>query len=94
MNLLLDAPSQQRQEEIAKLKREVGQCSAAGPVRAENWLRGQFNLTCAGGTVGVFFTMAPTQPPKVQHLAFQKLANDKFIMGAPTGAPAGVACRQ
>src|SRR5215471_9329140 len=94
MNLLLDASLQQRQEEIAKLKGEVGECSAAGTVRAENWLRAQFNLTCAKGTVGVFFTMAPTQPPKVQHLAFQKLANDKVIMGAPTGAPAGVACAQ
>jgi CubicO group peptidase (beta-lactamase class C family) len=94
MNLLVDAPSQQRQEEIAKLKGEVGQCSAASAVRAENWLRGQFNLTCARGTVGVFFTLAPTQPPRVQHLAFQKLSNDKVIMGAPTGAPAGVACTQ
>jgi CubicO group peptidase (beta-lactamase class C family) len=94
MNLLLDAPAQQRQEEIAKLKSEVGECSAAGTVRAENWLRGQFNLRCAQGTVGVFFTMAPTQPPRVQHLAFQKLANDKMIMGAPTGAPTGVACTQ
>jgi CubicO group peptidase (beta-lactamase class C family) len=93
MNLLLDEPGEQRKNEIEKLKNEVGECRAAGPVMPENWLRGQFNMTCAKGAVGVFFTMAPTQPPRVQHLAFHKLsANTR--MGAPTGPPAGVACSQ
>lgn len=94
MNLLLDAPGEQRKAEIQKLKDEVGECRAAGPVMPENWLRGQFNMSCEKGTVGVFFTMSPTQPPRVQHLAFQKLASDSVRMGAPTGAPAGVACSQ
>jgi CubicO group peptidase (beta-lactamase class C family) len=94
MNLLLDAPGEQRKSEIQKLKNEVGECRAAGPVMPENWLRGQFNMTCARGTVGVFFTMSPTQPPRVQHLAFQKLATETARMGAPTGAAAGVACSQ
>jgi CubicO group peptidase (beta-lactamase class C family) len=94
VNLLLDAPAAQRQAEIQRLKEEVGECSDAGPVLPENWLRGQFNLKCAGGTVGVFFTLSPTQPPMVQHLAFQKLASEDVRMGAPTGAPAGVACAQ
>ena len=60
----------------------------------ENWLRGQFNMKCAKGIVGVFFTMSPTEPPAVQHLAFEKLASESVRMGAPTGAPAGVACSQ
>ncbi len=94
MNLLLDMPGKDRSAEIQKLKTEVGDCRLAGPVRAENWLRGQFNLSCTNGTVGVFFTMAPTQPPMVQHLTFQKLPSDAIKMGAPTGAPAGVACTQ
>lgn len=94
MNLFLDAPVEQRKAEIAALKAEVGECSAAGPVLPENWLRGQFNMKCEKGTVGVFFTMAPTQPPLVQHLAFQKLASENVRLGAPTGAPAGVACTQ
>jgi CubicO group peptidase (beta-lactamase class C family) len=94
MNLLLDAPAEQRQTEIRKLKEEVGECSAAGPVMPENWLRGQFNLSCTKGTVGVFFTMAPTMPPKVQHLAFQRLSEAAARMEAPTGAAAGVSCSQ
>jgi CubicO group peptidase (beta-lactamase class C family) len=92
VNLFLDTPSEQRQAEIRKLKDDVGECTSAGPVMPENWLRGQFNMRCANGTVGVFFTMAPTEPPAVQHLAFQKLASESVRLGAPTGAPAGVLC--
>jgi CubicO group peptidase (beta-lactamase class C family) len=92
MNLLIDEPPAQRQDEIRKLKEEVGECSAAGPVIPENWLRGQFNMTCERGTVGVFYTMSPTKPPAVQHLKFQKLANQDVRLGAPTGPPAGVSC--
>jgi CubicO group peptidase (beta-lactamase class C family) len=92
MNLFLDVPAEQRQAEIAKLKKDVGDCSAASAVQPENWLRGQFNMTCERGIVGVFFTLAPTQPPAVQHLAFQKLKSKDMRMRAPTGAPAGVAC--
>jgi hypothetical protein len=87
-------PGEQRKTEIQKLKNEMGECRAAGPVMPENWLRGQFNMTCAKGMVGVFFTMSPTQPPRVQHLAFQKLATETARLGAPTGVPAWVACSQ
>ena len=92
MNLLRDAPSAQRQAEIQTLKDEVGECASAGPVIAENWLRGQVNLTCANGTVGAFFTMAPTTPPAIQHLAYRKIASETVRLGAPTGPPAGVSC--
>jgi CubicO group peptidase (beta-lactamase class C family) len=94
VNLFLDEPAAQRQAEIGALKKEMGACSAAGPVVPENWLRGQFNMKCANGTLGVFFTMSPTQPPALQYLAFHKLAAENVRMGAPTGAPAGVACTQ
>lgn len=93
MNLFLDAPIPQRRTEIDKLKADVGACSAAGPVVPENWMRGQFNLTCDKGTVGVFFTLAPTQPPTVQHIEFRKLESPDLRMAAPTGAPAGVSCQ-
>jgi hypothetical protein len=94
MNFFLDAPAAQRRAEIAKLKSDVGECTSAGPMIPENWLRGQFNLTCAKGGVGVFFTLAPTQPPTVQHLAFRKIDAETARLVAPTGAPAGVSCRE
>lgn len=93
VNFLLDRPAPQRRAAIDALKKEAGNCTAAGPLRAENWLRGQFNLQCANATVGAFFTLAPTQPPLMQHLEFRKLTTDGDRMGAPTGAPAGVSCR-
>lgn len=92
VNFFLDAPPAQRQAEIRALAEEVGECTDAGPVVPENWMRGQFNLSCAKGTVGVFFTLAPTQPPTLQHLSFRKLTTPAVRMGAPTGAPAGVSC--
>ena len=94
MNLLLDAPASQRRAEIEALKAQVGECAAPGPVLAENWLRGQFNLSCANGTVGAFFTLAPTQPPAVQHLSFRTLESPATRLGAPTGPPAGVSCSE
>jgi CubicO group peptidase (beta-lactamase class C family) len=92
VNLLRDVPGAQRAVEIQAIKDQVGDCPAAGPLIAENWLRGQFNLSCARGTVGVFFTLAPIEPPAVQHLHFQSLAAASERLGAPTGPPAGVAC--
>jgi hypothetical protein len=94
MNLLLDVPAAQRHRDIEQLKAEVGECSAAGPVMPENWLRGQFNLTCAKGTVGVFVSLAPTQPPGIQYLTFRKLDTPAARLSAPTGPPAGVSCSE
>jgi hypothetical protein len=92
VNLLRDIPGAQRRADIGKLRDEVGECAEPGPISAENWLRGQFTLTCAKGTVGVFFTLSPTQPPAVQHLSFHKLESPSQRLGAPTGPPAGVMC--
>jgi CubicO group peptidase (beta-lactamase class C family) len=92
MNLLLDELSTQRRDEIQVLQEQVGECTSAGPVIPENWLRGQVNLSCAHGTIGAFFTLSPTNPPAIQHLSYRKIASDTVRIGAPTGAPAGVSC--
>ena len=94
VNLFLDRPIPERREEIRKLKQELGVCKSPGSLMPENWLRGQFNIPCENGTVGVFFTMAPTQPPRVQHLAFRKLSAPRDQMTAATASPAGVTCSE
>ena len=58
-----------RQTDLAALKKAAGQCSLSGAVRPENWLRGEFDLSCEQGSmVRMSFTLAPTSPePTVQY---------------------------
>lgn len=66
-NLLLDASAPLRQQEIGEAKKIAGEnCRLEGPLRAENWLRGEFDLACDRGRVSHYFTLAPTMPPTVQ----------------------------
>lgn len=91
MNLLLDISADRRREEMAKLKAVVGSCSGAGPLIPVNWLRGRFELQCEKADVAVAFTLAPTQPPRVQYLAFQQ--KPKGATSSPASdRPLGVSC--
>ena len=69
-NLFQDRPAAERREEIERLQADLGACSPDGEVRPENLLRGTFRMSCKQGFVDVTFTLAPTMPPKVQHLSF------------------------
>jgi hypothetical protein len=71
-NLFLDTPVAARRAEIDRLKLRVGACSSVGDVHPQNWLRGTFQMKCERGTVQAAFTLAPTQPPTVQALAFRE----------------------
>lgn len=72
MNLKLDAPWPERREQVEKLRKELGVCEAPGPMEAWNALRGRFLIECEKGTARVFFTLAPTNPPRVQQLEFKR----------------------
>jgi CubicO group peptidase (beta-lactamase class C family) len=69
-NLFQDQPAEERRAEIERIQQQVGACSQSNEVRPENLLRGSFRLSCEQGFVDVTFTLAPTIPPKVQHLSF------------------------
>jgi D-alanyl-D-alanine-carboxypeptidase/D-alanyl-D-alanine-endopeptidase len=90
-NLFLDTPAAERLKQYAELRQQVGLCSAPGPIQAENWLRGQFDVPCERGTVGVFVTLAPTKDASIQHLSFRKIEPGERL-GAPTSSPYGVSC--
>lgn len=68
-NLFLDKPRATYQAEVAQLNSKFKNCRA-GELKPENWLRGGFELACDEGQVGVTFTLAPTNPPKLQMLRF------------------------
>jgi CubicO group peptidase (beta-lactamase class C family) len=66
-NLFLDESLARRRAGIAAVRTGLGPCSA-GPIDAENALRGTFRMTCESGWLDVAFTLAPTRPPRVQSL--------------------------
>jgi hypothetical protein len=69
-SLFQDKPAEERRNEIEELKADAGACQPPGEIRPENLLRGTFRISCEKGFVDVNFTLAPTMPPKVQHLSF------------------------
>jgi CubicO group peptidase (beta-lactamase class C family) len=69
MNLFLDESSARRGAAVTKMRDAAGgNCRAAGPIHAENALRGVWHIQCASGTLRVGITLAPTEPARVQQL--------------------------
>ena len=80
VNLFLDRDRERRRAEFAQLRAEVGVCrDAGGWVSIENRLRGDWLLRCERGDLVASVTLAPTEPPKVQHLE---------VVRAPPDGPA------
>ena len=85
MNLFLDRSKERRREEIEALRGEVGQCTAPSSFdTVENWLRGQWTMRCERGDLRVSITLAPTIPPKVQHLEVRRVPAGDVAMPAPS----------
>jgi len=84
-NLFLDESKERRRSAIEALLSEQGVCRPDEAFDVENALRGQWTMSCDRGRLLVAITLAPTMPPKVQHLSVRPLAP-----GAPTRAPACV----
>lgn len=73
MNLYLDRSKDRRKREIDALRADVGQCTVPSSFDyVENWLRGQWTMKCERGDLRVNITLAPTIPPRVQHLEVRK----------------------
>jgi CubicO group peptidase (beta-lactamase class C family) len=67
-NLFLDEPLALRRKAIVALREPMGVCRP-GRLTPENPLRGKQRLDCDNGFIDIELTLAPTQPPRVQHLA-------------------------
>jgi CubicO group peptidase (beta-lactamase class C family) len=69
-NLYLDESKERRRAAIARLVSAAGACAAgSGFDRVENALRGDWTMRCERGDLRVAITLAPTNPPLVQHLS-------------------------
>ena len=71
-----------------------GRCREPGPVKPDNLLRGGFRIPCEKGVVNVYFTLAPTMPPKVQRLDFRFVPNLSPAAQKSVGAHSDLATRQ
>jgi CubicO group peptidase (beta-lactamase class C family) len=78
MNLFLDESGPRRAAAIAKLRDAAGggPCNFRTPFRAENALRGSWDMQCATGTLSVAITLAPTEPARVQQLTVTAVPKD------------------
>ena len=84
MNLFLDEPRERRRVALARLVAEVGgECRPDGTIAAENALRGGWRMRCRDADLGVFITLAPTEPARVQFLEVERLARDERAVPAP-----------
>ncbi|HEX6373972.1 MAG TPA: serine hydrolase domain-containing protein [Longimicrobium sp.] len=84
MNLYLDEPKERRRAAIAGLvARAGGECRADGVIEAENALRGGWRMRCRDADLGVFVTLAPTEPARVQLLEVRPLARGERMTPAP-----------
>jgi CubicO group peptidase (beta-lactamase class C family) len=84
MNLYLDEAKDRRQRAITTLVSEMGQCRADGPFAVENALRGEWLMPCDKGQLRVAITLAPTMPPKVQHLSVRRAQPGETVSMPPT----------
>ncbi len=82
-NLFLDQSMDRRRGTIEALGQEHGACRPDEEFDVENALRGQWTMNCDRGAMLVAITLAPTMPPKVQHLSVRSIEP-----GAATRPPA------
>jgi CubicO group peptidase (beta-lactamase class C family) len=84
MNLYLDRSKDRRHKEIQDLRAKVGECRAPGSFDVvENWLRGQWTMKCDRGDLRVSITLAPTMPPRVQHLDVSQVPSGSTASAPP-----------
>ncbi len=82
-NLFLDEAKDRRRRALDQLREKHGTCRPDADFDVENALRGQWTLSCDRGALLASITLAPTLPPKVQHMEVRTLEP-----GTPTRQPA------
>jgi len=73
MNFLLDRDAAHWALELAKLKAEVGECETSASISPTGAHTGDFVWRCEHGRLEGSLTLAPTRPPRIQHLDFSPL---------------------
>jgi serine-type D-Ala-D-Ala carboxypeptidase/endopeptidase len=72
MNFLMDRDAQGWGTDLQNLKKQVGDCDTATPVKATGALSGEFTWRCEHGRVTGSVVLAPTHAPRIQSLEFAR----------------------
>lgn len=72
VNFLMDRDAQGWARDLARLKAQVGECVAAGPLRPTSALSGDFLWTCAHGRITGSLSLAPTREVRIQHIVLSR----------------------
>lgn len=67
-NFFQDRSAEKRRHDLEAMHKDVGECRATDRIEPLNLLRATFRLSCEHGDIAVFFSLAPTMPPKLQRL--------------------------
>jgi len=74
MNFLMDRDARGWAGDLARLKAQVGECIAAGPIRATSNLAGEFLWTCTHGRITGSVSLAPTRQVRIQQIVLSRKA--------------------
>jgi CubicO group peptidase (beta-lactamase class C family) len=67
-NFWLDSDAEHRRKETQRIFKEAGEVIKSSEIRAENQLRGSFDIECKNKTVHVFFTLTQEPSAYIQQL--------------------------
>jgi D-alanyl-D-alanine-carboxypeptidase/D-alanyl-D-alanine-endopeptidase len=74
MNFLMDRDAAGWSQDLAALKKEVGNCNTTTPIEPSNMMSGEFTWRCEFGRVTGHVLLAPTLPPSIQELKLMRKA--------------------
>jgi hypothetical protein len=74
MNFLMDRDAESWRRDLIDLKKKVGECETAAPVKALSSLAGDFAWRCTHGRVEGSVLLAPTKPPRIQAISLDVAA--------------------
>ena len=75
MNFLMDRSAENWTAELAKIHKQVGQCTSAEPLFATGALTTAFRWNCERGHINGQILLAPTKPPTLQALRLMPIPN-------------------
>lgn len=75
VNFVMDRDAAGWKRDLARLKEQVGECVAAGPVTATSGLSGKFLWTCTRGAITGSLSLAPTRKICIQQLVLARKAS-------------------